>query len=116
MLKKKNMFSSRLNFMHQEDEDPITGVANLFDVAMVFSVALIVAMVSFMNMTDFFTSQDMTIVKNPGKENMEIIRKNGKKIEKYKASEVSSKSNGKGRKIGTAYELENGEIIYIPDE
>lgn len=114
-MKKKNMLSGQLKFLHQEADDPISSVANLFDVAMVFSVALIVAMVSFMNMTDFFTSDDMTIVKNPGKENMEIIRKNGKKIEKYKAAEVSGKSNGKGKKIGTAYEMENGEIIYIPD-
>ena len=36
-----------------------------------------------------------------------------KKIEKYKGTKGSSE--GKGKKIGTAYQLENGEIIYIPE-
>ncbi len=104
-------------FLQQDDDDPISAVANLFDVAMVFAVALIVAMVSFMKMTDFFTEDEVTIVKNPGKENMEIIRKKGKKIEKFKTDKdtKANGSKGNGRKIGVAYELENGEIIYIPE-
>ena len=99
-----------------DDEDPISSVANLFDVGMVFAVSLMVAMVSFMKMTDFLTEESVTIVKNPGQTNMEIIRKDGPKIERYTASEqVSGSSDGKGRRVGTAYELENGEIIYIPE-
>ena len=50
-------------------------VANLFDVAMVFAVALMVALVSRFNMTEMFSKEDFTMVKNPGKENMEIITK-----------------------------------------
>ena len=50
-------------------------VANLFDVAMVFAVALMVALVSRFNMTEMFSKEDFTMVKNPGKENMEIIRR-----------------------------------------
>ena len=97
-----------------EDDDPMSGMANLFDVAMVFAVALMVALVTRFQMTEMFSSDDFTIVKNPGKENMEIIRKKGEKIEKYQGSEGSSE--GKGKKIGTAYQLENGEIIYIPED
>ena len=61
-------------------------VVNLFDVAMVFAVALMVAMVMHMNMTEVFTQEDFTIVKNPGKDNMEIIMKEGNKINKYTPS------------------------------
>ena len=91
-------------------------VSNLFDVAMVFAVALMVALVSRYNMTEMFSQEDFTMVKNPGMENMEIITKEGDKIKRYTPSEDQSGSNGKrGRKVGIAYELENGEIIYVPE-
>ena len=65
-------------FAVHEDSDPLSVVVNLFDVVMVFAVALMVAMVMHMNMTEVFTQEDFTVVKNPGKENMEIIMKEGK--------------------------------------
>jgi hypothetical protein len=74
-----------------------------------------VAMVMHINMTEVFTKEDYTIVKNPGKENMEIITKEGNKINKYTPSNAPSSSQKKGRKVGIAYELENGEIIYVPE-
>ena len=92
-------------------------VSNLFDVAMVFAVALMVALVSRYSMTEMFSQEDFTMVKNPGKENMEIITKEGEKINRYTPSEDTSSQNGKkGKKVGIAYELENGEIIYVPEE
>ena len=83
---------------------------------MVFAVALMVAMVMNMNMTEVFTKENFTVVKNPGKDNMEIITKEGNKINKYTPSEdKSNNSQKKGKKVGVAYELENGEIIYVPE-
>ena len=55
-------------------------VSNLFDLAMVFALALMVALVSRYNMTEMFSKDNFTMVKNPGKENMEIITKDGQKI------------------------------------
>ena len=101
----------------EEDSDPMSVVSNLFDVAMVFAVALMVALVSRYNMTEMFSQEDFTMVKNPGKENMEIITKEGQKITKYTPSEnQDAKSGKKGKKVGIAYELDNGEIIYVPEE
>ena len=101
----------------EEDSDPMSVVSNLFDVAMVFAVALMVALVSRYNMTEMFSQEDFTMVKNPGKENMEIITKEGQKINKYAPSEnQDAKSGKKGKKVGIAYELDNGEIIYVPEE
>ena len=92
-------------------------VSNLFDVAMVFAVALMVALVSRYNMTEMFSQEDFTMVKNPGKENMEIITKEGERINRYTPSEdQDSQSGRRGRKVGVAYELENGEIIYVPEK
>lgn len=99
----------------EEDNDPISAVSNLFDVAMVFAVALMVALVTRYNMTEMLSSEDFTVVKNPGKENMEIITKKGEKINRYTPSEDQSKSGKRGRKVGIAYEMENGEIIYVPE-
>lgn len=78
------MKSKRNRLLHSDsDSDPMGTVANLFDVAMVFAVALMVALVSRFNMTEMFSKEDFTMVKNPGKENMEIITKEGQEIKKY---------------------------------
>lgn len=98
-----------------EDSDPMSVVSNLFDVAMVFAVALMVALVSRYNMTEMFSQEDFTMVKNPGKENMEIITKEGEKINRYTPSDNKDSSGNKGKRVGTAYELENGDIIYVPE-
>ncbi len=105
----------RINKFREEDTDPLSVIVNLFDVAMVFAVALMVAMVMHMNMTEMFTGEDFTVVKNPGQENMEIITKEGNKINKYTPSSEQQSSGKKGKKVGIAYELENGEIIYVPE-
>lgn len=100
----------------EEDGDPMSVVGNLFDVAMVFAVALMVALVTRYDMTEMFSQEDFTIVKNPGQENMEIITKEGEKINRYTPSDDQDDASGRrGRRVGVAYELENGEIIYVPE-
>ena len=99
-----------------EETNPMSVVGNLFDVAMVFAVALMVALVTRYNITEVFSKEDYTMVKNPGKENMEIITKKGQKIERYTPSKNQSHTDGpRGKKVGVAYELENGEVIYVPE-
>ena len=100
---------------NQTDSDPMGTVAHLFDVAMVFAVALMVALVTRFNMTEMFSKEDFTMVKNPGKENMEIITKEGQKIKRYTPSEEQETSGKRGKKVGVAYQLESGEIIYVPE-
>jgi hypothetical protein len=102
-------------FLNSEDFDPMATVSNLFDVAMVFALALMVALVARYKMNEVFSKDDFTMVKNPGTEQMEIITKKGEKIETYKASDKQKTNGNRGRKVGTAYQLESGEIIYIPD-
>lgn len=101
---------------HDVDDDPMSVVSNLFDVAMVFAVALMVALVTRYDMTEMFSQEDFTMVKNPGEEDMVIITKEGEKINKYTPSEDQENKDGKrGKRVGVAYELENGEIIYVPE-
>ena len=86
----------------EEDNDPISAVSNLFDVAMVFAVALMVALVTRYNMTEMLSTEDFTMVKNPGKENMEIITKEGEKINRYTPSENQDNS---GKRWGSPTSL-----------
>lgn len=108
--------ASVLRNRQQEDLNPMHAVANLFDASIVFAVALMVALVSRFNMTELLTQEDFTMVKNPGKANMEIITQEGGQVSRYKASEDAGADNQKkGKRVGTAYQLENGEIIYVPE-
>ncbi len=110
MRRRKNSFLNQ-----QADDDPISSVANLFDVAMVFAVALMVALVTRFNISELFTQEDFTMVKNPGKDNMEIITKKGEEVLRYKSNSDTKSGGKKGKRVGVAYELDNGEIIYVPE-
>ncbi len=105
----------RTRLHRSEENDPMSVVSNLFDVAMVFAVALMVALVSRYNMTEMFSQEDFTMVKNPGKADMEIITKKGNKINRYTPSESTDLASNKGRRVGIAYQLDNGDIIYVPE-
>lgn len=101
-------------FGRNDDFDPRETLVNLFDVAMVFAVALMVAFVIRSQMTELLTSEDVTFVKNAGKPDMEIIVKKDNKVTRCKSEK--STGTGRGERVGIAYRLESGEIIYVPEE
>ncbi|WP_440956948.1 DUF2149 domain-containing protein [Methanosarcina sp. Mfa9] len=98
-----------------EDQNPLTGVANLFDVAMVFSVALLVALVMSYHLPELLDpDEDITIVKNPGAQDMKIIIKDkGQPIEVLNMTD--NIGGGSGEALGTAYRLADGRVIYVPE-
>ncbi|MGJ7530669.1 DUF2149 domain-containing protein [Variovorax sp. GB1P17] len=65
-------------------------------------------------MADMLTPKDFTVVKNPGKADMEIITREGGKVSRYVAGDAAAGSR-QGQRVGTAYRLESGEIIYVPE-
>lgn len=100
-------------FRGEDATDPMSNLVNLFDVAMVFAVALMVAFAIQSSMTEFLTAEDATFVKNAGKEDMEIVVKKENKITRYKSEKTTG--SGKGQRVGVAYRLETGEVIYVPE-
>jgi hypothetical protein len=81
------------------DEDPAAGLLNLFDVWIAFAVALLLAMVSYMSVPELMNANsDVTVIKNPGGADMEIIQKKGVKIDRYRAT--SERLAGEGQKLG----------------
>ena len=101
--------------LHNEAADPLDSLANLFELAMVLAVALLTMIAVRFNMTEMFTDRDFTMVKNPGKGDMEIIEKKGSEIVRYKASDAASDGSAGGKRVGVAYQLPSGEVIYVPD-
>ncbi len=95
-------------------EDPISGVANLFDAGVVFIVSMMIALFMAYNMLDLLDpSSEVTITKKTADGKIEIITKKGQQI---KARKVTDKRlSGEGVKLGTAYELKDGRIIYVPE-
>lgn len=98
----------------QEEGDPLSGVANLFDTAMVFAVALLLALVVSYNVPELLQPEaNVTIVKNPGEPDMQIIIKDMSQIQILNMTEKIA--GGQGNRMGTAYRLDSGQVVYVPE-
>ncbi len=96
------------------DNDPMSGVANLFDLGLVFIVGLLLALFGSYHLQDLLQeNSQVTITKQSADGELEIIIKDGKKIEAMKVSREQAK--GRGQRLGTAYQLENGSMVYVPE-
>lgn len=95
--------------------EPLAGVANLFDVALVFIVALLLTLMSTFQVLDFFNPEsEMTVMKKVA-DQWRIITKKGTDI---RVTKVTDKKIGgdEGVRLGTAYRLKNGRVIYVPED
>lgn len=96
------------------EEDPMSGLSNLFDTAMVFALGFMLALVASYSISEMLNPQStMTLVKNPGSPNMEIIIKDMEGIQVLNMTDKLA--GGQGTKMGTAYRLENGLVVYVPE-
>ena len=97
------------------DEDPLAGIANLFDVSVAFIVALLIALFGLFSAGKLLDNNaNVTLVKQTESGEMEIIVKQGAQI---KVQKVTDKTlSGQGTRLGTAYRLANGQVVYVPDE
>jgi hypothetical protein len=103
----------RKGLLEEPEHNPLSGVANLFDVAMVFAVALLIALVMSYHLPEMLDpTGNVTVVKNPGQPGMKIIVKDGQTIEVMNMTE--NISGGAGEELGTAYRLADGKVIYVP--
>jgi len=97
------------------EDDPLSGVANLLDLGLVFIVALLITFFSAYHLQDLFNSKsEITIMRKARNGEMEIITKKGKKVRMLKVSK--EKATGRGERLGVAYRLEDGTLVYVPDK
>ncbi|MCP4114422.1 MAG: DUF2149 domain-containing protein [Desulfobacteraceae bacterium] len=95
-------------------EDPLSGLANLFDIGLVFIVGLILALFSTLHMEELLDKDaEITIMKKNTRGEMEIITKKGKNVTIKRVTQTEAQ--GRGERLGTAYRLENGSMVYVPD-
>lgn len=101
-----------LSILEDEDgDDPILSVVNIVDVFLVIIAVLLIAVLE--NPINPFSRQDAIVIKDPGKETMEMLVKEGKELKRYKSS--GQIGEGQGIKAGTAYRLKDGTMIYVPE-
>jgi hypothetical protein len=95
-------------------EDPISGVANLFDASVVFIVSMMIALFMAYNMMDLLDPRaEVTITKRSATGEIEMITRKGTELKVQKVSD--KKMSGEGERLGVAYRLKNGQTIYVPD-
>lgn len=101
-----------MKILHDDESlNPIVSAINLVDVFLVIIAALLISIAQ--NPLNPFTNDDVTVIKNPGKKNMEIVIKKGKKITKYESN--GKIGQGDGAKAGVAYKLKDGSMVYVPE-
>lgn len=90
---------------HMFDDDPAAGLLNLFDVWIAFAVALLLATVSYYSAAGVKTASAAN--------KADAAPTSGQKIDHYRPT--NEKLTGQGERLGTAYRLANGEVVYVPD-
>ena len=99
-----------LNVLAEDDDDPMLSAVNLVDVFLVLVVALLTAVAV---QTQTSAHESVTIIRNPGQPDMEVVvREQGKEV-RFKGA--GSAAQGQGVRAGVAYQLEDGNIVYIPE-
>ena len=94
------------------EDDPLTLVPNLFDVAIVLAVAFLVAALSLAGRPSVW-AQGRGSIQDGLRRAADTIRakSEGRSVERP----TGRKAEGRGTRLGIAYQLESGEIIYVPD-
>lgn len=106
--------SRRFDKYDEPLEDPIAGVANLFDASVVFIVSMMIALFMAYNMMDLLDPDSQTtITKKTADGRIEVITKNGKEIKVQKVTD--KRLSGDGERLGTAYQLKDGRVVYVPE-
>lgn len=94
-------------------EDPLDSMGNLFDVAILIGVGFMIVALSGFGLRELLSAEDVTIVKNPGGTDMELITKKEGKINRLKATDTTAE--GVGTEIGTVYRLQDGSVVWVPE-
>ena len=93
------------------DEDPILSVVNLIDVFLVLIAALLLAVAG--SPLSPYGADKVTVIRNPGAPDMELVVKDGEHIERYSAD--GSGGIGAGVRAGIAYRMPDGALVYVPE-
>ena len=94
-----------------DSDDPMLSLVNLIDVLLVVIAALLLCIAN--NPLQPLSRDKVTVIRNAGQPDMEIITMEGKQIQRFRAD--GKTGSGQGSKAGTAYRMADGSLVYIPD-
>lgn len=111
---------SRLRFTRSRldisrHDDPLAGVANLFDASLAFIVAMALALFSVMGSTDMLSADaNWTLTRMTADGELGVVSKEQQQIKVERVSD--RKLSGQGERLGTAYRLPDGQVVYVPEQ
>ena len=94
-----------------DDLNPASSMINLVDVFLVLIAALLITIAQ--NPLNPFTAENVTVIKNAGQDDMEVIVKKGETIEHFEST--GEIGGGQGTKAGVAYKMADGTMVYVPE-
>jgi len=94
-----------MRVFHGADDDPLSGLANLFDAGIVFAVALLVGVV---------VSAAAKSGESPAQAAEALLKDRAVPLDRYRVGE--RELEGQGERLGFAYRLASGEVVYVPEE
>ena len=92
------------------EDDPLTGLVNLFDLWMVFSIALLLALVAASRLPELSPGARGATA---GSSSEALPPQEQSRLDHFRVSH--EKLTGEGQRLGTAYRLKSGEVVYVPD-
>ena len=115
MMRRALRLKNEAMFSPSESDDPMSSIANLLDIFLVFIVAILVTFLSAFHLQELLSpDSNVTVMKQSADGEMTIVTKRSNKIEAVKITK--SEAEGKGVRLGVAYQLEDGSMVYIPDD
>jgi hypothetical protein len=96
------------------EDDPLAGLINLFDLWMVFSIALLLSLATFLKLPPAISQRSVARDAAAGRSQVESILSRARKLPHYRVSR--DELSGDGVRLGTAYRLKTGDVVYVPDD
>ena len=92
------------------EDDPGAGLLNLLDVWVAFSVALLLALFGYLHSVRALAPAE---ARQPDKLPVAALQKALKMPHFRPANDAST---GEGTRLGVAYQLQSGEVVYVPED
>ena len=98
----------RLRLSSLASDDPLDGMANLFDLGVVFALGFGIAV-----MAQVSRNSPAAAAQALKGQQAEKVPDNTAPLERFRSTDETL--GGNGTRLGTAYKLANGDIVYVPE-